>query len=64
MSGPNDNFDPKQVAALSEEAVDGFVRDALAAIDAAGSTAELKQARHDHAGDTSPLLAASATASL
>lgn len=55
MSGPNDNFDPKQVAALSEEAVDGFVRDALAAIDAAGSTAELKQARHDHAGDTSPL---------
>ena len=25
MSGPNDNFDPKQVAALSAEAIDGFV---------------------------------------
>ena len=55
MSGPNDNFDPKQVAALDPAAVDGFVADALAAIEAATTTAELKQARHDHAGDVSPL---------
>ena len=55
MSGPNDNFDPKQVAALDAAAVEGYVNDALAAIAAATSTAELKQARHDHAGDTSPL---------
>ena len=55
MSGPNDNFDPKQVAALDPAAIEGFVEAALAAIAAAGTTAELKQARHDHAGDTSPL---------
>ena len=55
MSGPNDNFDPKQVAALDAAAIDGYVEAALAAIAGAGTTAELKQARHDHAGDTSPL---------
>ncbi|MBK7821489.1 MAG: phenylalanine--tRNA ligase subunit alpha [Tessaracoccus sp.] len=55
MSGPNDNFDPKQVAALSASAIEGYVADALAAIAAAGTTAELKQARLAHAGDTSPL---------
>ena len=55
MSGPNDNFDPKQVAALDPAAVEGFVADALSAIAAAGSTTELKQARLAHAGDTSPL---------
>lgn len=55
MSGPNDNFDPKQVAALSAEAIDGFVADALAAVGAAATTAELKQVRLLHAGDKSPL---------
>ena len=55
MSGPNDNFDPKRVAALDPAAVDGFVADALAAISDAATTAELKQARLAHAGDTSPL---------
>ena len=55
MSGPNDNFDPKQVAALDPEQIDGFVTEALAAIEAASTTAELKQARHDHAGEVSPL---------
>jgi phenylalanyl-tRNA synthetase alpha chain len=55
MSGPNDNFDPKQVAALDPAAVEGFVADALSAIAAAGSTTELKQVRLAHAGDTSPL---------
>ena len=55
MSGPNDNFDPKQVAALDAAAIDASVEAALAAIASAQTTAELKQARHDHAGDTSPL---------
>ena len=55
MSGPNDNFDPKQVAALDAATVEGYVTDALAAVAAAASTAELKQARLDHAGDRSPL---------
>lgn len=55
MSGPNDNFDPKRVAALDPAAVDGYVADALAAISAAVTTAELKQARLAHAGDASPL---------
>ena len=31
MSGPNDNYDPKQVAALSAESLDAIVADALAA---------------------------------
>ena len=55
MSGPNDTFDPKQVAALSPEVVQGYLDDALAAIAAAGGGVELKQARQDHAGDQSPL---------
>ncbi len=55
MSGPNDNFDPKQVAALDPDAIAASVEAALAAMDAASTTAELKQARLDHAGDTSPL---------
>ena len=55
MSGPNDNFDPKQVAALDAATVEGYVTDALAAVAAAASTVELKQARLDHAGDRSPL---------
>ncbi|MHA6524637.1 phenylalanine--tRNA ligase subunit alpha [Tessaracoccus sp. G1721] len=55
MSGPNDNFDPKQVAALDADAIAASVEAALAAVAAASTTAELKQARLDHAGDTSPL---------
>ena len=55
MSGPNDNFDPKQVAALDPAAIAASVEAALAAVAGASTTAELKQARLDHAGDTSPL---------
>ncbi len=55
MSGPNDNFDPKQVAALDPDAIQSAVDAALAAIAGAGTTADLKAARHDHAGDNSPL---------
>lgn len=55
MSGPNTNYDPKQVATLSPEALDAMVEDALAAIAAASSSAELKAARIAHAGDKSPI---------
>ena len=55
MSGPNTSFDPKQVAALSEEAVAAMVADALAAIAAAGDLEELKAARLAHASDRSAL---------
>ncbi len=55
MSGPNDNFDPKQVAALDPDAITQQVTDALAAIADADSTPALKRIRLDHAGDRSPL---------
>lgn len=55
MSGPNTNFDPKQVSALSAEAVDQMVAEALSAIAAAGDLEELKSARLAHTGDRSPL---------
>lgn len=55
MSGPNDNYDPKQVATLGAEQVDRMVADAMTAIAAATSTAELNSARLAHQGDRSPL---------
>ena len=55
MSGPNDNYDPKQVAALSAEALEETVAHALAAFAAASSTAALKDARLAHSGEKSPI---------
>ena len=55
MSGPNTSFDPKQVASLSEEAVQAMVDAALAAIAGALDLTELKDVRLAHAGDRSPL---------
>ncbi len=55
MSAPNKSFDPKQVSALSEEALNKAVNEAIAAINAANSLDELKEARLAHAGDKSPL---------
>ena len=55
MSGPNTSFDPKQVSALSAEAVSAMVADALTAIGAAGDLDALKAARLAHAGDRAPL---------
>ncbi|GAB3822705.1 phenylalanine--tRNA ligase subunit alpha [Tessaracoccus terricola] len=55
MSGPNDNFDPKRVAALEPDVVNGFVEAALAAVAAAGTSAELKQVRIEHVGERAPL---------
>ncbi len=55
MSGPNTEFDPKQVAALSAEAIDAMVQAAVEAIASAGDLDALKSARLAHAGDRSPL---------
>lgn len=55
MSAPNKSFDPKQVSALSAESLDQAVKEAIAAINAANSLDELKEARLAHAGDRSPL---------
>ncbi|TRY19058.1 phenylalanine--tRNA ligase subunit alpha [Tessaracoccus rhinocerotis] len=55
MSGPNDNFDPKRVAALDPDVVNGFVEAALAAVRGASTSAELKQVRIDHVGERAPL---------
>lgn len=55
MSAPNKSFDPKQVSALSEQALNQAVTDAIAAINGANSLDELKEARLAHAGDKSPL---------
>jgi phenylalanyl-tRNA synthetase alpha chain len=55
MSGPNTEFDPKQVAALNAEAIDAMVTSALDDIAAAGDLDALKAARLEHAGDRSPL---------
>ena len=55
MSGPNTNFDPVEVSALSEGALEGYLAAAQAAIAAAGDLDALKQVRLEHAGDRSPI---------
>ncbi len=55
MSAPNKSFDPKQVSALSAEAIDKAVAEAITAINAATTLDELKEARLAHTGDRSPL---------
>src|SRR3954467_9526788 len=55
MSGPNTQYDPVEVAVLSQEAVEAAVAQALAAIAAAADLDELKQVRIEHTGDRSPL---------
>jgi phenylalanyl-tRNA synthetase alpha chain len=55
MSAPNRQYDPVEVTALTGPEVERALRDALAAVAAAGTLAELKAARIDHDGDRSPL---------
>src|SRR3954454_23299930 len=55
MSGPNTQYDPVEVAVLSQEAVDEAVAQALAALSAAAALESLKRVRLEHAGDASPL---------
>ncbi len=55
MSGPNTNYDPVQVTPLDADHVQAMVEEALAAIAAARTTADLKAVRIAHTGDRSPL---------
>ena len=58
MSGANDPYDPKQVAALSPETLDSAVVDARKAFDEAADLDELTAAKPAHLGERSPLLTA------
>ncbi|MGX7679606.1 phenylalanine--tRNA ligase subunit alpha [Jatrophihabitans sp. DSM 45814] len=55
MSGANDPYDPKQVAALSPEALQAGVAAARAAFELASDLDELHVAQAAHLGDRSPL---------
>jgi phenylalanyl-tRNA synthetase alpha chain len=55
MSAPNKNYDPVEVTTLSADAVERAVGEGLAAIAAARTLDELKEARLAHAGDKAPL---------
>src|SRR6187455_1268563 len=55
MSGPNTDYDPVEVTALSPEEVDAARDAAVAAIEAAADLEELKRVRLEHAGDRSAL---------
>ena len=55
MSGTNDPYDPKQVAALAQEALDSAVREAEKAFAEAGELDALGAVRPAHLGDRSPL---------
>ncbi|MCW2695711.1 MAG: pheS, partial [Modestobacter sp.] len=56
VSGANDPYDPKQVAALSPEALDAAVRAAIDAFAAATDLAALAAVRPAHLGDRAPVL--------
>ena len=55
MSAPNKSYDPVEVTQLSDDAIADMLDKALAAIAAASTLDELKEARLAHAGDRSPL---------
>jgi phenylalanyl-tRNA synthetase alpha chain len=55
MSGANDPYDPKQVAALSDDALSEGVANALKAFAAAADLDQLQRAHTAHMGDRSPL---------
>ena len=55
MSGPNKNYDPVEVTPLSADEVARMRDEALAAIAAAQTLDELKEARLAHFGDKAPL---------
>ncbi|GAA4614969.1 phenylalanine--tRNA ligase subunit alpha [Saccharopolyspora hordei] len=58
MSGANDQYDPKEVAALSPETLDRAVVEASKAFAAAADLEELAAVKPAHLGDRSPLLTA------
>ncbi|HEY2724044.1 MAG TPA: phenylalanine--tRNA ligase subunit alpha [Pseudonocardiaceae bacterium] len=58
MSGPNDTYDPKQVAALASDALTAAVEDAEKAFASAADLDALTAVKPAHLGDRSPLLTA------
>ncbi|RZU31578.1 phenylalanine--tRNA ligase subunit alpha [Blastococcus saxobsidens] len=58
MSGANDPYDPKQVAALSQEALSSALAEGVAAFANAADLEQLAAVRPDHLGDRAPLLLA------
>jgi len=58
MPGPNDSFDPKQVAVLAPEALAQAVEDAVKAFAEAGDLEALAAVKPAHLGDRSPVLTA------
>ena len=58
MSGANDPYDPKQVAALSPEALDAAVAAARQAFTGAADLEALAAVRPAHLGDRAPVLLA------
>jgi phenylalanyl-tRNA synthetase alpha chain len=58
MSGVNDSYDPKQVAALDPEALEGAVAEAEKAFAGADDLAALTALKPAHLGDRSPVLVA------
>src|SRR5664280_2961309 len=55
MSGPNTQFDPVEVAVLSEAEIERYVTEAVAAIEATADLDALKRVRLEHFGDRSPI---------
>jgi phenylalanyl-tRNA synthetase alpha chain len=55
VSGANTDYDPVEVAVLSEPELARNLAEALTAIAAAGDLEELKRVRLEHAGDRSPI---------
>lgn len=55
MSAPNSGFEPGEVMPVSADEVERMREEAIAAIAAATTSGELKQARLEHVGDRSPL---------
>jgi phenylalanyl-tRNA synthetase alpha chain len=58
MSGVNDDYDPKQVAALDPDSLKNAVTEAERAIAAAADLADLAGVKSAHLGDRSPVLTA------
>ncbi|HEV7908719.1 MAG TPA: phenylalanine--tRNA ligase subunit alpha [Pseudonocardiaceae bacterium] len=58
MSGANDPYDPKEVAALAPEALDAAVQSAREAFASAADLDALASAKPSHLGDRSPVLLA------
>ena len=55
MSAPNSDYDPVEVTPLHPDEIARVTSEALQAVTAATTLAELKQVRIDHTGDRSPL---------